>query len=94
LFLEWRAYYNIMTPEEAQGRAQSQLFVIETTYGITIVNRDEVINAIIEKTRDDQRILMICTALNSWVAMNAGMSPEVAIPLDVVNSLLGQVMRL
>jgi hypothetical protein len=83
-----------MTPEEARGRVQSQLFVIETTYGITIVNRDEVISTIIDKTLDDQRILTICTALNSWVAMNAGMSPEVAIPLDVVSSLLEQVLRL
>ena len=83
-----------LNPEEAQDRARALLSMIETTYGIRIVNFEAVINAITEKTQDEQQILTICTALNTWVATNAGPGAEVAMPLDVLNDLLERVMRL
>ncbi len=83
-----------MSPEEAKARAQALLNVIETSYAIRIVNVEEVVVAITEKTRDEQKILAICTALNTWVALNAGLSGEVEIPLDFVNGILENVMGL
>jgi len=83
-----------MNPDEAQDRARALLAVIETAYGIRIGNLEAIIRAITEKTRDEQQILTICTALNTWIATNAGTRPDVEIPLDVVNGLLERVMRL
>jgi mannose/fructose/N-acetylgalactosamine-specific phosphotransferase system component IIB len=83
-----------LNPNEAQDRARALLTVIETAYGIRIVNFEAVIKAITEKTRDEQQILTICTALNTWIATNAGLSPDVEIPPDVINGLLERVMRL
>jgi hypothetical protein len=37
--------------------------------------------------------LTICTSLNSWVAMNV-LGGEVEIPMEVVNGLTGNIMRL
>jgi mannose/fructose/N-acetylgalactosamine-specific phosphotransferase system component IIB len=83
-----------MNPEQAKDRARALLNVIETMYEIRITNLEEVIEAIIEKTLDEQKILTICTALNSWVAMNAALRGEVEIPGEVVNGLTGKIMRL
>ena len=83
-----------LNPEEAQDRARALLTMIETTYGIRIVNFEAVIKAITEKTQDEQQILTICTALNTWIATNAGLGAEVEIPLDVLSGLLERVMRL
>jgi len=82
-----------MNPEQAKDRARALLNVIETMYEIRITNLEEVIEAIIEKTLDEQKILTICTALNSWVAMNV-LGGEVEIPREVVNGLTGKIMRL
>jgi len=81
-----------MNLEQAKARAQALLNVIETSYAIRIVNVEEVVGAITEKTLEEQKILAICTALNTWVALNAGLSGEVEIPLDFVNSILENVM--
>jgi hypothetical protein len=80
-----------MNTEEAKARAKAQIHVIETVYGIRITNSEEVIAAIIEKTRDENKILTLCTALNSWVSMNAGLTGEIAIPLDLVNGLMVRI---
>jgi mannose/fructose/N-acetylgalactosamine-specific phosphotransferase system component IIB len=82
-----------MNPEQAKDRAKALLNVIETMYEIRITNLEEVIEAIIEKTLDEQKILTICTSLNSWVAMNV-LGGEVEIPMAVVNGLTGKIMRL
>ena len=81
-----------MTPEEAKARAHALLTVIETSYGITIVNIEAVIAAITGKTLDEQQILAICTVLNTWVAINAGVTGDVLIPLDVLNGLAERVL--
>jgi mannose/fructose/N-acetylgalactosamine-specific phosphotransferase system component IIB len=83
-----------MNPEQAKDRARALLNVIETMYEIRITNLEEVIEAIIEKTLDEQKILTICTSLNSWVAMNVALMGEVEIPREVVNGLTGKIMRL
>ncbi len=74
-----------MNQEQAKDRARALLNVIETMYEIRITNLEQVIEAITEKTLDEQKILMISTSLNSWVAMNAALPGEVEIPVEVVN---------
>lgn len=80
-----------MNPEQAKDRARALLNVIENMYEIKIINLESIIEAIIEKTLDDNKILTICTALNSWVAMNV-LGGEVEIPMEVVNELAGKIL--
>ena len=82
-----------MNPEQARARARELLTVVETMYGIWITNLEEVIEAITEKTLEADKILTICTALNSWVSMNVGLTSEVAIPQEVVNELTEQILN-
>lgn len=81
-----------MNPEQAKDRAKALLNVIETMYEIKIVNLEEVIEAILEKTLDENKILTICTALNSWVARNGAVKREVEIPIEVVNGLTEKIL--
>lgn len=80
-----------MNPEQAKDRARALLNVIENMYEIKIINLESVIEVITEKTLDEQKILTICTALNSWVAMNV-LGGEVEIPMEVVNELAGKIL--
>ncbi len=84
-------YKLYMNPEQAKSEAKSQINVIETVYGIRITNSEEVIAALIERTLDAGEILTFCTALNSWVAMNA-LAGAVEIPLAVVHGLLEKIL--
>ena len=81
-------YKLTMNQEQAKDRARALLNVIETVYEIRITNLEQVIEAITEKTLDEQKILTISTALNSWVAVNPLDTGEVEIPMEVVNELI------
>ena len=81
-----------MNPEQAKDRIKALLNVIETMHELKIVNLEEVIEAITEKTQDENKILTICTALNTWVALNAALGGEVEIPREVVNGLAGKIL--
>ena len=81
-----------MNPEQAKDRARALLNVIETMYEIKIINVESVIEAITKKTLDENKILTICTSLNSWVAMNTALRGEVEIPMEVVNELTRRIV--
>ncbi len=81
-----------MNKEEAEDRARGLLNVIETTYEIRIVNLETVIETITGITLDGNRVLAICTALNSWVAMDPTVQGRaVEIPVDFVIDLAGRL---
>jgi hypothetical protein len=82
-----------MTPQEARARAHALLTVIESSYAIELVNREEVIDAVVQKTRDEQQILNICTVLNTWVALNADVSGRVVMPCAIVAQVANRVLR-
>jgi len=81
-----------MNSKEARARAHALLTVIESAYAIEVVNREEVIDTIVRKTRDEQQILSICTVLNTWVALNADVSGRVMMPLAVVEQVAAAVL--
>lgn len=81
-----------MNQEEAEDRARGLLNVIENTYGIRIVNLETLIEVITGITLDESRLLAICTALNSWVAMDPAVQGRaVEIPVDFVINLAGRL---
>ena len=84
-----------MGEEEAKARMRMHikelLSVIEAMYEVRIVNIESVIEFIIGETLDADRILMICTALNSWVALNSAPYSEVELPLEVVEEFVRRI---
>jgi mannose/fructose/N-acetylgalactosamine-specific phosphotransferase system component IIB len=82
-----------MTPEQAKARTRALLNVIETVYELKIVNLEEIINVITEQTLDANKILTICTGLNTWVALNAALGGVVEIPREVVNGLAEKIVN-
>ncbi len=65
--------------------------MIESAYELRIVNAEAIIETVIRATCDADRILAICTALNSWVALNAVPTGEIEIPLDMVEELISRI---
>ncbi|MBN1455856.1 MAG: hypothetical protein JW945_06375 [Methanomicrobia archaeon] len=76
---------------DARARAQALLQVIEATYALNILNRDEIVHTITRHTVEESKILKICTALNTWVALNAGPEGVVTVPLPMVIALAQQI---
>ncbi len=84
--------------EEKVARAYTKelLGVIESIYELRIENTEAVSELITGATVDAAMILRICTALNSWVAMNVNTqalppSPGgagIELPLDVVKEVV------
>lgn len=81
-----------MNSEDARARAHALLTVIESAYALEIVNREEVIETIVEKTQEEQQILSICTVLNTWVALNADVRGRVMMPLSVLEQVAATVL--
>ncbi|HDS46025.1 MAG TPA: hypothetical protein ENN68_08080 [Methanomicrobia archaeon] len=80
-----------MDTEDAEARAQALLQVIEASYFVKIINRDEIVHTITRHTCEEAKILKICTALNTWVALNAGPEGLVAVPRQIVIALAQQL---
>jgi hypothetical protein len=80
-----------MDPNDARARAQALLQVIEAAYAVKILNLDEIVVTITRRTSEEPKILKICTALNTWVALNAGPEGLVEVPLEVVIALAQQI---
>ena len=82
-----------MDTVDARARAQALLQVIEATYALKILNRDEIVLTITRHTVEESRILKICTALNTWVALYAGPEGLVTIPHQIVIALAQQIAQ-
>jgi hypothetical protein len=80
-----------MNPDDARAHAQALLQVIEASYAVQILNRDEIAHTITRHTCEESKILKICTALNTWVALNAGPEGLVAVPIQIVIALAQQI---
>jgi hypothetical protein len=82
----------LMSQEEIEDRALGQMMVIERTYDVKIANRQEVARMISRAVENPRQVLLICTSLNSWVAMN-GLRGEITIPSSLLERLLAHYGR-
>ena len=73
--------------DELKQRAETQLGIIELTYSIKILNKEEIVSLIAGKLKDKRQILMVCTSLNSWIA-SSDIRGDAAIPIDIVLSFI------
>jgi hypothetical protein len=82
----------LMTQKEIEDRALGQMMVIEKTYDIKITNRQEAARMISLGVDDPRQVLLICSSLNSWVAMS-GLQGEITIPPSMLERLLAHYGR-
>ncbi len=68
------------------------LRMLEFQYDIRILNKKEIADAILSRTRDRISILSIALSLNHWVAVE-GKSGNIEIPESVLNSIIEQVLK-
>jgi hypothetical protein len=68
------------------------LRMIEFQYQIEIMNRKEIADRILSRTKDTTCTLSIAFSLNNWVAIN-GLSGKIEIPLRVIDSIIDHALE-
>jgi hypothetical protein len=81
-----------MNRETVETRARVYLSVIESAYEARIINSEEVSKRIAEKTSDEGKIFIICSALNSWFAMK-NLKGDTEIPMEVLDEIAGKILK-
>lgn len=74
-----------------EDRILAHLDIIESTYGVEILNKYKVLQWIEEATDDDKQALTIATALNTWIMMNCT-GPCMEIPINVLEQIQASLM--
>jgi len=74
-----------------EGRILAHLDIIESVYGIEILNKSRIAQWIEEITDDDKQALAIATALNTWIMMN-NTGPGLEIPITVLEQIQANLM--
>ncbi|MCD4815089.1 MAG: hypothetical protein K8R06_01665 [Methanosarcinales archaeon] len=69
-----------------EDRILAHLEIIESVYGVEILNKSRVVQWIGEITDDDKQALTIATALNTWIMMNSTGS-GLEIPINVLEQI-------
>ena len=69
-----------------EDRILAHLDIIESIYGVEILNKSRVVQWIEEVTDDDKQALTITTALNTWIMMNST-GKELEIPNNVLEQI-------
>lgn len=69
-----------------EDRILAHLDIIESIYGVEILNKSRVLQWIEEVTDDDKQGLTITTALNTWIMMNST-GTDLEIPINVLEQI-------
>jgi len=69
-----------------EDRILAHLEIIESVYGVEILNKSRVVQWTEEITDDDKQALTIATALNTWIMMNST-GPTLEIPITVLEQI-------
>ncbi|MGD9911177.1 hypothetical protein [Methanothrix sp.] len=68
-------------------RALMHLEAIECAHDLRITNKSEIVSEIACRVSDERSVLVICTSLNTWVAMNRT-DGSIFIPREVLEPLI------
>lgn len=64
-----------------------ELDLIEEVHQIKIKNKEEIIQAILNKAeKSEYDVLQLCSVINLWIAQNRA-ADEVEIPIEIVTKL-------
>jgi hypothetical protein len=76
-----------MEKEQCMAEIRGHLRMIEHSYGVRILNPDEVAGWIYADTADSRRILTIALSLNHWMAVNRK-AGGVLVPRSVFDQIV------
>jgi len=87
-----------MSPETAghdsddlHDQVVSQLHMIEVSHELILTNLSNIAKLITANVADKNQALQVCTAINTWIAIN-GMQGNVTVPEPIVKKYIRKVM--
>ncbi|MGZ4903449.1 MAG: hypothetical protein ACXVIG_00320 [Halobacteriota archaeon] len=81
----------ISTEEELQDQVMSQLRMIEVSHDVTIANLVNVAKIIIANLSTKNEALKVCTAINTWIAIN-GLQGSIVVPEPLVRKYIKKIV--
>jgi len=82
---------NVSPLEDLQDQVMSQLRMIEVSHDITIVNLVNVAKIIIQNLSTKSEALTVCTAINTWIAVN-GLQGSIVVPEPLVRKYIKKIV--
>jgi len=77
--------------DDLQDQIASQLRMIEVSHDLTITNIASISRIIIANVENKNQALQVCTAINTWIAIN-GMQGNITVPEPLVRKYVRKVM--
>ena len=77
--------------DDLQDHVTSQLRMIEVSHDITLTNLTNIARIIITNVENKSQALQVCTAINTWIAIN-GMQGNITVPEPLVRKYVKKVM--
>jgi hypothetical protein len=79
-------------PPVEEGVVRAQLEILESVYGVQILNIHELISWILEEAHTDHEVYGITAALNTWLAIENPSGP-IRIPEKVLRDIAGKIQK-
>ena len=77
--------------DDLQEQIASQLRMIEVSHDMIITNLTSIARIIIANVKNKNQALQVCTAINTWIAIN-GMQGNITVPEPLVRKYVRKVM--
>jgi hypothetical protein len=76
--------------DDLPDQVASQLRMIEVMHDLTLTNLTSIARIIIANVKNKSQALQVCTAINTWIAIN-GMQGNVTVPEPLVRRYVRKV---
>ena len=76
--------------DDLPDQVASQLRMIEVMHDLTLKNLTSIARIIIANVKNKSQALQVCTAINTWIAIN-GMQGNVTVPEPLVRRYVRKV---
>ncbi len=77
--------------EDLGDQVMSQLRMIEVSHDVTIVNLGNIAKIIVANLGTKKDALKVCTAINTWIAINA-LQGSIVVPEPLVRKYIKKVV--
>jgi predicted DNA-binding protein (UPF0278 family) len=77
--------------QDLQDQVLSELRMIEVSHDITFKNLTSIAKIIIANVTNNNQALQVCTAINTWIAIN-GMQGDITVPEPLVKKYVRRVI--
>ncbi len=79
-------------PPVEEGVVRAQLEILESVYGIQILNKNELVAWILNESHTDHEVYGITAALNTWLSME-NLSGPIRIPENIFREIADVVRK-